>query len=313
VKESKISCIIPTLNRGQVLCDTIQMLLEQSHPAHEIVVVDQTAVLDKETGRMLEQWGQSGRIRWIKQLEPNASKARNSGALAATGDVLLFLDDDIRVQPDFLNAYATAFARTNAVGISGPILEGDAATVDLLPEKALNTELGWLYFPKNYSKECKETGFMMAGNVAVRRDIFLKLGGMDENYRKGAYREESDFAMRFKRAGYRFYYDPQCSIYHLGAKMVQGGGARSWSKRGPFWQFHHYVGDWYFNLGYATLRTGPVLVFRSLRYFILNKPQLKKPWSMIMSFVGWIAALPVALAKRCEGARLVRGSRSFRK
>src|SRR3989442_631303 len=38
----RISCIIPTLGRGKILCETIEMLLAQSHAAHEIIIIDQT-------------------------------------------------------------------------------------------------------------------------------------------------------------------------------------------------------------------------------------------------------------------------------
>lgn len=300
-----ISCIIPTLNRGKVLSDTAEMLFAQSYPAHEIIVVDQTPQLDEETHLTLTEWSQQGKICWLRQKEPNASKARNTGALVATGDVVLLLDDDIRIRPDFLAAYAETFQRTGAPGVAGQVLEGDAKEVDKLPSKASDPEIGWLYFPKNYSKEC-ETLFMMSCNVAIRLDIFLKLGGMDENYEKGAYREESDFAMRFKRAGYKFHYNPKCSIYHLGAQIVKGGGARSWWEKGRFWCFHHYVGDWYFNLGYATPRTFGLLFYRSLRYFVINKPRFKNPAELIVTLVAWLAAAPVAMVRRLLGAKLVK-------
>ena len=300
----KISCIIPTLGRGKILCDTIEMLLGQSHPAHEIIVVDQTAAPDEATCRALTEWNQQGKIRWLRQTEPNASKARNAGALAATGEVVLFLDDDIQVKPDFLAAYAETFERTHAAAVSGQVLEGDGQVVDELPLHALDPEIGWLYFPKNYTKEC-ETTFMMAGNVAIRRDIFLALGGMDENYEKGAFREESDFAMRFVRAGHRFYYNPQCSIYHLGAKLVRGGGARSWWQERQFWYFHHCVGDWYFNLRFVTLRLFLPFLTNSIRCFVLNRERLKKPWIIPLHLVFWLAGMPVAAWRRVRGAALI--------
>jgi GT2 family glycosyltransferase len=300
----QISCIIPTLGRGRILCDTVELLLAQSYPAHEIIVVDQTAAPDEATRRTLMEWHQHGKIRWLHQTEPNASKARNAGALAATGEVVLFLDDDIRVKPDFLAAYAETFERTNAAGVSGQVLEGDAKTVDELPPKAFDPEIGWLYFRKNYSKEC-ETTFMMAGNVAIRRNIFLELGGMDENYQKGAFREESDFAMRFVRAGYRFHYNASCTIYHLGAKLVKGGGARSWWQEKEFWYFHHCVGDWYFNIRFISLRLFFPLLTNSLRAFVVNRERLKTPWRIPFALAFWLAALPIAAWKRLRGAALI--------
>ena len=302
-----ISCIIPTLGRGRILCDTIEMLLTQSYPAHEIIVVDQTAEPDAETRGALENWHQQKKIRWLHQTEPNASKARNVGALAATGDVVLFLDDDIRVKTDFLATYAETFERTGALAVSGQVLEGDGATVDELPPKAFDPEFGWLYFRKNYSKEC-ETTFMISCNAAIRRDIFLNLGGMDENYERGAWREETDFSMRFIREGFKFRYNPKCSIYHLGAKMVRGGGARSWWQESPFWYFHHCVGDWYFNIRFVSIRLFFPLLKNSLRAFVINRERLHKPWIIPVCLIFWLSALPVAIWRRINGAAVIKGS-----
>jgi GT2 family glycosyltransferase len=300
----KISCIIPTLGRGRILCDTIEMLLAQSYPAHEIIVVDQTSEPDEETRRILTEWNQQGEIRWLRQTEPNASKARDAGALAATGDVVLLLDDDIRIKSDFLAAYAETFARTNAAGVAGQVLEGDAKEVDELPPKALDPEIGWLYFRKNYSKECK-TSFMMSGNVAIRRDIFLAVGGMDENYEKGAYREESDFAMRFKRAGHLFVFQPKASIYHFGNTGAPEGGSRTWIKNKRIAGFHHCVGDWYFNLRFARGRLLPALLQNSLRHFVVNRYNMTHPWLVPILGVRWLCAFPMALMKRLRGAELM--------
>ena len=302
-----ISCIIPTLGRGRVLFDTIEMLLAQSQPAHEIVVVDQTATPDEATRLALEVWHENGAIRWLRQVEPNASKARNAGALAATGDVVLFLDDDIRVKPDFLAAYAETFARTGALAVSGQVLEGDAQSVDELPPKAFDPEIGWLYFRMNYAKEC-ETSFMMSGNVAIRRNIFLQLGGMDENYERGAYREESDFTQRFKQAGHAFVFQPQASIYHLGAVGAPQGGSRSWIKNKRIAGFHHCVGDWYFNLRFVRGRLVVPLFAASFRHFVVNRYNIGHPWLLPLLGVRWLCALPLAVWRRLRGPKLVRCS-----
>ena len=301
----KISCIIPTLGRGTVLCETVRQLLLQTYHASQIIIVDQTAVHPVEVTRTLAAWAEQSRVLWLRQSEPNASRARNTGARVATGDLLLFLDDDIRISANFLSAYAEAWVRTNADGISGPVLERDAKMVETLDRRAFTSELGWLlHFGKNYARECK-TSFMMSGNVAIRRELFLKLGGMDENYERGAHREESDFAMRFRKAGYQFFYSPHCAIYHLGPKVVAGGGAREGSERKDFQYFHHCVGDWYFTLKFGTFRTALPLLAASARHFVVNRQTLDRPWRFPFAVIYWISALPLAARKRWRGAKLM--------
>ncbi len=300
----RLSCIIPTLGRGKVLLETIRMLLAQSHPAHEIIVVDQTPAPDAATRDTLAAWNKQGKLRWLRQREPNASKARNRGALLATGDFVLFLDDDIRLDSGFLAAYAETFARTGAPAVSGQVLEGAGRTVDTLPARASDPQIGWLYFRKNYSKPC-ETTFMMAGNAAINRTIFLELGGMDENYERGAHREETDFAARFIRAGYRFHFNPACSVYHLGPAVAPGGGARSWDDGRDFHYFHHCVGDWYFILGHARPQHLAGLLTASLRHFVLNHQTRARPYRLLPALAYWLAGLPFAVQKRLSGAKLL--------
>lgn len=279
------------------------MLLAQTHRAHEVIVVDQTPAPEGTTRARLAGWHEQGAIRWLRQAEPNASKARNTGALAATGDALLFLDDDIRVKPDFLAAYAETFARTGALGVSGQVLEGDGGTVEELPAKAFDREIGWLHFRKNYSKECL-TGFMMSGNAAVRRKVFLELGGMDENYERGAFREESDFAVRFVRAGNQFVFQPLATIYHLGAGGIPQGGSRTARGTSRFWFKHHLAGDWYFILRWATWRTLPSLLLHgAFRSYVCNRSNLRRPLVLLAGAGLWAGAFCIALWRRLGGAK----------
>src|SRR5262245_4037064 len=97
----RISCVIPTMNRGEVLCSTVEMLLSQSAPPYEVIIVDQTPEHNESVRSRLKAWQEKGEIKWLAQSEANASKARNTGALTASGDVVLFLDDDITIKPDF--------------------------------------------------------------------------------------------------------------------------------------------------------------------------------------------------------------------
>lgn len=299
----RICCIIPTFNRGMILIDTVRQLLAQTIRAHEILVVDQTIAPDENTRQALYDWNALGSIRWLHQREPNASLARNQGAFAATGDVLLFLDDDIRVAEDFLETYACAFAGPDVRGVAGQILEGTGETVVQLPPGALDPESGWMHFPRNYARSC-ETSWLASGNVAIRRDVFLAVGGMDAQYRRGAYREESDFGMRFRQAGHRLRFEPRASIYHLGNVGAPDGGSRSWIRNKRIAGWHHCVGDWYFNLGFANRKNLCALLISSLRHFVLNRYNVTHPWWLPILALRWLGALPLALVRRWQGPKL---------
>ncbi|HEV2804403.1 MAG TPA: glycosyltransferase family 2 protein [Chthoniobacterales bacterium] len=299
--EPRISCIIPTLNRGTVVVHTVEQLLAQKPHVPEIILVDQTPQVDPDTEAALSAWRDQGAIKWIRQLEPNASKARNTGAWAANGEILLFLDDDIQIAPDFVEAHAANYRDPKVVAVAGQVLETEGATTTQLQYPADDPELGWIRFPKNYAKRCKTT-WMASGNFSIRRDVYFEVGGMDENYRRGAFREESDFAMRFLGKGYRFQFDPSASIVHLGIRAVPGGGARSWSDLS---QLHHFIGDWYFNLKYLRWRNARQLLWFSFRHLVTSRRKVARPHLALLSAVMWVAALPIAAFRRLLGSKLI--------
>ena len=303
--ELKISCVIPTFNRGKVLVKTLEMLLEQTHRAHEIIIVDQSTEVPCEVAESLRQWAESGAIQWIRQTEPNASMARNRGALASSGDILLFLDDDIIVERNFIQSYAAAFEDEQVRGVAGQILEGDRETVAELDPRASDPEIGWLYCRRNYTRPI-QGAFVISANMGVRRRDFFEVGGMDERFFRGAYREEGDFAQRWRKSGRVLHFRPEVSLFHLGGAGVESGGQRHWTYKNPQWiGWHHYFGDWYFTLNHATRRTLPRLLGASLRSAGLNRKNLRRPWMIPLHMMRWLSALPFALWCRLRGPKLI--------
>ncbi len=301
---TRVSLIIPTFNRGVVLVKTIQMLLAQKTRAHDIVVVDQSTEISPEVSSQLQQWHAEKMIRWIQQKEPNASKARNRGALESSGDVIVFLDDDIEVAADFVTSYQRAFEEPGVLAVSGQVLEGNRETVATLDSRASDPDIGWMFCRRNYDKPLIGN-FVMAGNMGVRRSEFLAIGGMDERFMRGAFREESDFGLRWWKSGRVIHYRPDVSLYHLGAAVVMDGGARHWTRETHWMGWHHYFGSWYFLLNHATWKSLPYLLAVDLRSAGFNKRTLKKPWMIPVHVCRWLSAFPYAFWCRCTGARLI--------
>ncbi len=99
----RFSVIIPTYNNASTLPSAIQSVLDQSWPAHEIIVVDDASTDD--TAAVLKVFGE--RVRYQRQSHnQGVSAARNLGARLAGGDWLAFLDADDRYLPERLRAHA---------------------------------------------------------------------------------------------------------------------------------------------------------------------------------------------------------------
>jgi GT2 family glycosyltransferase len=106
-KPPKFSVIIPVYNLAETLPRAIKSVIEQTWPAHEIIVVD-----DGSTDNSLQVAnGFANKVRVISQVNTGVSAARNRGAESATGDWLAFLDADDWYYPDRLRWHAEWIGR----------------------------------------------------------------------------------------------------------------------------------------------------------------------------------------------------------
>ena len=118
---AKLTVVIPTYRREEVLLDTIGGLLKLQSPPAEILVVDQTPVHEQSTDRPLSTLENQRRIRLIRLTEPSVTHAMNIGLRLASSDVVLFVDDDIVPGPRLVDAHARAQTKHNIV--AGQVLQ----------------------------------------------------------------------------------------------------------------------------------------------------------------------------------------------
>jgi len=100
----KISVIIPCFKQEQFLADTIESVLAQTHPAYEIIAVD-----DASPDGSAEVIGRYADVRYLRQPHGGVCVARNYGLAQASGDYLVFLDGDDRLLPEHLETCVAAF------------------------------------------------------------------------------------------------------------------------------------------------------------------------------------------------------------
>ena len=278
----EISIVIPTLNRYDCLKDTIKDLHNQSVQNFEIIIIDQT---DKDIAQEIK----GDKIFYILQEEKSASKARNRGLINSKSEIVLFLDDDVIIEnKDFLKNHIEHYNNPKTSGVSGATLSMDSKFCDILPKKVLKKHIGWIYFPGNYSKPFKIPNGRSC-NLSVRKRFALDIGGMDERFDKGAYREESDFCIRLTKKYGDLIYDPNCYLIHIGNKT---GGIRSWTNtKGIIHPYQHMFGSWYFMFKNLPLYNWPEYSWRMTRRFILHKKLIKRFYLLLYSILKYIFAL----------------------
>jgi len=270
-----ISVVIPTLSRDACLFSMLEDLARQDYPVWDCIVVLQGESGNVHAERIRRVLGKRVRVFYLEAA--NASMARNIGLLESTADVVLFLDDDVIIRsPGFLAAHASNYADPSCGGVAGRILADDQA-FDEEPTRARTTRL--FYGFRRDSTVRSRVRHGGAGNLSVRREWAVNAGGMDAQFEKGAFREESDFCLRFTRRFGPLVFDPEAWLVHIGEKQ---GGCRSWGPSRGMYPMHHVVGEWYFIL--KGLRIGTLSFMDAaghlsflFRRQLFNRPNCSSP------------------------------------
>jgi len=217
----RTSLVIPVFNQSACTDACLNGVLE-TWPAGldgEVLVVDDGSTDD--TAALLERWSaRDARVRAVRRPENGGFiAAGNAGAAAATGEVLVFLNNDTIPQPGWLPPLLTALGRAQAGAVGGKLLYPDGRL----------QEAGGVIFSDgdgcNFGKGDPEPSHPLFGHVrevdycsgallATRRQLFLALGGFDSAFAP-AYYEDTDYAFRLRQQGYRVYYQPASVVLHV--------------------------------------------------------------------------------------------------
>ncbi len=143
----------------------------------------------------------------------------NAGAARAHGEYLVFLNNDTQVQPGWLEALIGTFEAYPDAGLVGSRLiypdgrQQEAGGIIFRDGSAWNYgHLDDPYKPQySYLRECD---YVSGASLAIRRDLFHRLGGFDEGFAP-AYYEDADLAFRVRAAGYRVFYQPLSRVVHF--------------------------------------------------------------------------------------------------
>jgi GT2 family glycosyltransferase len=288
-----ITVAIPTYNRGAILVETIERLLALTPRANAILIADQTKRHPPEVEQRLRAWNDAGAIRWMRLEVPSIPKAMNDALLAAETELVLFFDDDLIPATGIIAAHVSAHRDERVWAVAGQVLQPGEE-----PSDAGDDRGGGLEFRFNSSGGAFITN-VMAGNLSVKRDRALQIGGFDENFVGAAYRFETDFAMRIAAAGGRIWFEPNASIRHL---QLSTGGLRSYGDHRSAPVPAHSAGDYYFALHhmphfwrYAARR---ILQNVATRYLAT------RPWLIPAKLIGETRGLLLARRLHRKGRRL---------
>jgi len=125
IKNPNISIIIPALNRKKYLLKTIEYLNDQNFDNFEIIIVDQSDGKHRVRKKDLENFGDfKEKIKTIYLKEKNLPDARNIGAQKATGEILLFIDDDVVIKNrNFIENHLRHYKNPEIFAVAGRLVQ----------------------------------------------------------------------------------------------------------------------------------------------------------------------------------------------
>ncbi|MHA1938040.1 MAG: glycosyltransferase [Candidatus Thorarchaeota archaeon] len=117
------SIIIPTNNRAEFLADTIKSIqsLEDLERNIEILVIDNAST--DNTGEIVEEFQAISQypLRYFREEKIGLHFSRHTGAIKARGEILIFIDDDVFLNPGWLSAVLNAYNDPNVWAVGGPV------------------------------------------------------------------------------------------------------------------------------------------------------------------------------------------------
>jgi glycosyltransferase involved in cell wall biosynthesis len=138
-----------------------------------------------------------------------AAAARNTGAAAAQGEILLFVDSDVVPAPGIVAGTLAAFEAASTVAATGRYDPEPANETAFAHYKALWTFWNW----EITGAATGESGHLQGALAAMRKDVFEAIGGFDEAYQGGNV-EDYELSSRLREAGHRIVFDDRLRGRH---------------------------------------------------------------------------------------------------
>lgn len=199
MKNLKLSVVICTYNRADILRVALDSLgRNQLFDIHEyeIVIIDDGST--DHTEQVVKDMGFLCGHQYYKIPHAGRSAARNRGIKEATGDHILFVDDDIIAPPELLNEHMEWHRKHRHSVIRGPIIN---VTEHRIPE---GRAVSWRDFSAAFFCTC---------NASVSKFALVDIGGFDESFVEYGF-EDNEIGWRLREKGWTMHFNQQAMVYH---------------------------------------------------------------------------------------------------
>jgi cellulose synthase/poly-beta-1,6-N-acetylglucosamine synthase-like glycosyltransferase len=214
----RFSIIIPAKDAEATIHTCLQAVLKQDRllfqEDYEVILVDDGST--DGTAALAKGYG----VRVIQQANAGPAAARNTGAKAALGEILVFTDADCAPAEDWLTELVGPFNNPLVVGVKGVY-------------RTHQTELAAQFVQLEYQYKYQRMGrletidFIDTYSAAYRRDVFLANGGFNPTFVTPSV-EDQEFSFRLAAQGCRLVFQPSAAVYHIHDTNLQEYFRRKW-------------------------------------------------------------------------------------
>lgn len=192
----KISVVIPTYNRLSILKKCLLSVLGNDYPDFEIIIVDDFSV---DGTREFLQKIKNEKVRvFLNEKNLGVSEARNAGIEIATGEWVVFIDDDCEASKNWLIELAKEFKEEKVGFVIGNTIYLQEGYLGNFPERLVNNN---------------KAQWPGAGNIAYRKKVLDEGGGFDGESFPYA-NEDTELALRTYSAGWRYARSERAKVFH---------------------------------------------------------------------------------------------------
>lgn len=281
-----VSIVIPTLNRSKSLIKTLWSIKSNSYKKIEIIVIDQSETDDYKIIKDIFE-----NIKYFRTDKKNLPNARNIGIKKSSGDIILFLDDDISADEHLIYEHVKSHNQIFDVGaVTGRV---KLVSPDFWKKQdhvvSLDTKTGELN--ANFDQQNSSYIDFVAGcNFSIKKSVIKNIGLFDTSFLGNAFYEEIDFSLKIKNEGYKIFYNANASLVHY---RENSGGCRN--KSGLQYYFNKF-----YNKSYFFMKNYSKNLSLGFYYSIKNEIEFysrtkKKKHNFLWVFIFFIGALSGAI------------------
>ena len=211
----RISVVIATYNRVDVIKDCIESILSQDFPKdrYEIIIIDSSST--DSVKKIIEECFQRSNpeIKYFYQKKEGLASARNLGIDKAIGDIIYFFDDDCIVDKNCLKIVSSAYDTNDIGGIEGGVAGYHSSTIiqkygDYLYHRT-DTQPGGIIPGMDGPIGC---------NASYKKEVLSAVQGFDEQFK---WMEDLEIAIKIRKKGYYFKFIPSALVYHKHRTTLQ--------------------------------------------------------------------------------------------